>query len=336
MKKVFSLLPVIFLLAISCSTDKGIQQILGISAEAPVFLDCRPVSATEIVFKFSTSVRVVTFNIDPAMEALSIEDGQEVRITFDRPLEEGKKFTADILVEDPDRNSLNVIVPFRGRNSRMPALLFNELRTEYTKPKVEFVEFYAPEAGNLGAIRLFIAGYSLLKPVYEFPPAEVKAGEYIVLHLRSIEEGIADETGSNLALSLGTEALSDARDFWLPGSSKLFHKTDALWLLDQDDRIIDAVLLSENPGAAWGSKETAIASAAEYLAREKAWLPPSGESAGQWLPTPSDAVITSGSTLTRTICRDESLAPERRAAAWYITATSSTTPGKPNNPKRYQ
>ena len=335
MKKLISLLPVFVILAFSCSTDRGIQQILGTSAEAPVFLDCRPVSATEIVFRFSVPVRLVSFNMDPARKAEASENGQELRICFNQALEEGKKFTVDILVEDTDRNTLNVIVPFRARNDRMPALIFNELRTEYSKPKVEYLEFYTPEPGNLGAIRLFIAGYSLSKPVYEFPPAEVKAGEYIVLHLRNIEEGCVDETGADLGLSRGTEASSEARDFWLPGSSKLFHKTDAIWLLDQDDRIIDAVLLSENPGAEWGQKQSAIAQAAEFLSQKKAWRPRTGDSEEGWVPAPLDAVITSGTTNTRTICRDETLPSSPRAGNWYITATSCATPGKLNNPKRY-
>ena len=325
-------------LAISCSTDKGIQQILGTTAEAPVFLDCRPVSPTEIVFKFSASVRVVTLEFDSDLGAVSIEEGQTVKIAVKNPIEPARRIIADILVEDADRNTLNVIVPFRGRNDRMPALVFNELRTEYTKPKAEFVEFHTPEPGNLGALRLFIAGYSLTKPAYEFPPVEVKAGEYIVLHLRTVEEGCVDETGTDLALSGGTDALSTARDFWISGNTKLIHMTDALWLLDQDDRIIDAVLLSENSGTEWGTTKfaKAAAEAAAFLGRENAWLPRSGYPPERWIPDPSSAVITGGTTNTRTICRDETLPAERRAGNWYITATSSATPGKKNSEKRYQ
>ena len=331
---VFAMALAMALAAWSCSTDGDIKKILGTSAEAPVYRGCRPVSSTEIIFEFSQPVRVISLNFDPALEIESVEEGQDVKITFSRPLEGGRRSTADILVEDSHRNSLNVIVPFRARNDRMPAMVFNELRTEYSKPKVEFVEFFALGPGNMGAIRLFIAGHSLSEPVYEFPPVEVKAGEYIVLHLRSIEEGCADETGENLALSDGTEAQSDARDFWVPGAVKLLRKTDALWLVDQDDRIIDAVLLSENPDAAWNNKNSAVASAAELLGREKAWLSPAGNGT-RGSPGPADAVISNGTTNTRTICRDESLTPGPRAENWYITATSGATPGKANNPKRY-
>ena len=322
----------------SCSTEGDIQQVLGTSVQAPVFVDCRPVSSTEIAFTFSHPVKVISLNFDDELEPESVAEGSEVKITFSKPLKEGKKITADILVEDSDRNSLNVIVPFRARNDRMPALVFNELRFDNSGSKVEFVEFFALEKGNLGAMRLFIAHQSLSAPLYEFPPVEVKAGEYIVLHLRTTEEGCVDETGPELDLSGGTEAQSSARDFWIPGSKKLLHNTNGLWLLDQDDGIIDALLLSETPdlGGVSAALSRTFAAAAEFLGSQNGWLPPAGSPlAGNWVPSPADAVITKGTTNTRTLCRDESIPPERRAGNWYITATSSATPGKPNNPKRY-
>ena len=331
---------VLFLLVCACSTEAVIQEVLGKSLEAPVFIDCRPVSSTEIAFTFSRPVRVVSLNFDIDIETDSIEEGEEVIITLSRPLEAGRKITADILVEDSGRNSLNVIVPFRSRNDRMPAIIFNEIRTEYTKSKPEYVEFFVLGSGNLGAMKFFIAGYSQ-NPVYEFPPAEVSAGEYIVLHLRTMDEECKDETGQDLALSGGNDAQSNARDLWVPGAVKLIHKTDALWLADQDGKIIDAVLLCEKPDAGWG-KSTAIPAAAEMLGRENAWLPPAGAVSGEdgnlpasWIPGPDDAVFSGTTTNTRTICRDETIPPGPRAKNWYVTVTSGATPGKANNVKRY-
>ena len=350
MKKIrlFSWFPITALLifsACSCTTEGEMQQILGKRAVAPVFLDCRPVSATEIVFSFTQDVRVVSLHFDADVETGAITEGREVTVTLARPLGEGRKVTADILVEDSGRNSLNVIVPFRTRNDRMPAMVFNELRFDYSSSnnnKVEFVEFKTLESGNLGAMRLFIAHQSLNDAFYEFPPAEVKAGEYIVLHLRSLGEGCADETGADLGLCKAVDAQAGARDFWIPGSKKLLHKTNGLWLLDQDDRVIDALLLSDcaDSGSLSAAFSKTFASAAEFLGSRKAWFPsesPSGDAAGEAsVPGLGSAAVTLGTTNTRTLCRDETIAPARRAANWYITATSSATPGLPNNPKRYQ
>jgi hypothetical protein len=291
------------------------------------------VSDREINFFFSGPVKVVSLNFDTGADVESIEEGEKVTVYFSESLREGEKITADMLVEDERRNSLNVLVPFRTRNNRLPDMIINELRTENSKPKVEFVEFRTLSPGNLGALRLFIAGHSLEKPVYEFPPTEVKAGEYIVLHLRATETGWADETGDDLALSGGTDASKSARDFWINGNEKLLHKNDAVYLLDQDDVIIDAVLLSEIADPWWNKQD--LATAAELLGGQGAWLP-SGDAGENYIPGPADAVISTGTTATRTISRDESIGNNRRAGDWYIVATSSATPGTTNSTKRWQ
>ena len=333
-RTLFPIRVILCLVIMSCSSEADIQQILGRHAEVPVFLEWRPLSTTEMVLSFSKPVRVVSLHFDPPLETGPVSEGQDLLISFLQPQSEGMKLTLDVLVEDADRNTLNLIIPVRTRNDRMPALVFNEVRTEYARPRVEFVEFYAPEGGNLGALRLFIASASLTTPVYEFPPVEVKRGEYIVVHLRSIEEGLVDETGQNLSLSGGNGASDHGRDFWVPGSSKLLRKTDALWIVDQDDRIIDALLLSESPGASWGQNN--VRTAAEFLGRRGAWLPLAGDPDPEWVPSPSDAVIAGPGTATRTINRDETRPSQGRAGNWYVTVTSGHSPGRPNNPGRYQ
>jgi hypothetical protein len=220
----------------------------------------------------------------------------------------------------------------------MPDLFINEIRTENSKPKVEYIELYSNSAGNLGALRVFVASFSVTQPVYEFPPVEINAGEYIVLHLRTTEEGCVDETGSNLALSGGTDAQPGARDFWVPGNTKHIHKTTAVYLVDQDDRIIDVVLLSENANS-WGSAAmtTKMTAAAEFIASQGAWLPMgvTQMAPGTYTLTPADAVSSAGTTNTRTICRNETLGRGNKPQNWYIAATSSATPGRPNSNKRY-
>ncbi|MCL2382261.1 MAG: hypothetical protein FWC64_11865 [Treponema sp.] len=317
----------------ACSSEGNIHNVLGTNAEAPVFTDFRPVSPTEIVFSFSKPVRVASISFDPGLKVESIEEGSEVRVSFAQPLEAGKRITADILVTDAERNTLNVIVPFRARNDRMPVLVFNELRTDLATPRVEFVEFLVLEAGNLGAMRLFIAGHSLSSPVYEFPPAEVSAGEYIMLHLRTPGTAILDEAGLVVPPYDNRDVLEGARHFWVAGNSKLLHRTSALWLMDQDDRILDAVLLCERP-AEWGRNNTIAA--AEFLAYNGAWLSACGSDwESGWIPGPADAVSTQGTTGTRTINRDQSIPPAPRADNWYVTVTSGNTPGRENNPRRF-
>jgi hypothetical protein len=306
------------LLVTACSTEAALQRLLGTSAAAPVFYGCKTPEDGQVNFRFSSAVKVTSMYFDPPMEAEILSEGETVAVRFTSALPGGSKITADLLVEDKDRNTLNVLISFRTRNSRIPALAINEIRTAYSNPKVEFVELKALDAGNLGALRLF-AAYEKEDPVFEFPPVEIKKGDYIVVHTRSIEAGLVDETGTNLNASGGADS-SPARDFWIPGSLKL-HSTNVIYLMDQDDRIIDAVTLFDS-GYKW--KDDVAAAAAEMV-RQEAW-----DGGG-----PDEAVNSSGATATRTICRSAG-ADQNSAANWYITVTSGATPGRANNPGRYK
>jgi hypothetical protein len=316
----------------SCTTGIGGEyaaQIIGKKSESPVFLSCKAVSETEINFRFSKPVKVTSLYFSPAVNVDKVEDGDVVRVFFNGGPGPGERLTADLLAKDDSGNTINVLVPILTRNNRIPPLVINEIRTETAKPKYEFIELKTLKAGNMGALRLFFAGNYKAPMVYEFPPVEVASGEYIVLHLRTTEEGSRDELGRNLNESGGTDSSPNARDLWIPGSTKLIHKTDAIYLLDQDDHVVSAVMISETADP-WWNKDY-FAEAAEFLFNAGAWKNPDGTMCG-----PAGAVQSTGSTATRTICRDETLKVNSGTAAdWYITATSSATPGTLNNPKRY-
>ena len=333
MKKYFLLLGACIVLG-SCLTDENGDAVtalmtLGSSSQAPVFRECRAVSENEIEFEFSQPVKITSLNFDPVLAIASIEDGRTVRVTLEENTAPGALLTADLLAEDGHRNTINVLVPLRARNNRMPTLVINEIRTENTKPKAEFIEFKMKTAGNLGAMRVFILGNTnaTKQTIYEFMPVEVKENEYVVLHLRNVEEDCRDELGNSLSESGGTDSSSTARDFWLPGNTKFIHKTSVIYVLDQDNRVLDAVMISEKSDALW--EKDYLAEAAEFLFSQGAWKPEDGK-----ICRPSDAVNSTGTTNTRTICRDEIVKDTNTAADWYITATSNATPGRKNSEKR--
>ncbi|MHC6203403.1 hypothetical protein ACYULU_09445 [Breznakiellaceae bacterium SP9] len=328
---VYATATILLLTTSSCLAEHALEQVLGNSAEPPLFIECKATSPTELRFEFTAPVQVKTLNFEPLQELAAIKNGTMVEVILQKPVDAGEAVLADLLVEDAQKNTLSILVPFRGRNERMPQLLINELRTEYAKPKSEFIELHTLGAGNLGGLRVFIVGTSIKETIFEFPPVEVKAGEYIVLHLRSLEDGLVDETGSNLAISGGTEALPTTRDFWFPGSKKQLWKTCGVYLMDQDGKILDAVLLSENPGTSWG-KAANFAEAAALCAKQGAFLPIGKSSA----VIPSECVISNGTTTTRSISRYENKRDSNTAADWYITATSGVTPGKKNSTNEYK
>ncbi|MDR2434809.1 MAG: hypothetical protein LBD47_09610 [Treponema sp.] len=322
----------LFLTVCACSTGEAAAsaagQILGAGSEAPVFLACKAASETEIDFQFSRPVKVVSLRFSPSLAFDSVENGSTVKVNIEGNTTPGERFTADLLVEYEKGNTINVLTPLRTRNNRVPALRINEVRTEYSKPKVEFIELKILEAGNLGALRVYAAGNYKNPLIYEFASVEVTKGEYVVLHLRTTEETNRDEYGKNLGESGGSEADAGARDFWVPGTAKLLHKTDAIYIVDQDDRVIDAVMLAENPDPWWGKEY--FAEAADLLFKQGAWKSAEGKIAG-----PADSVNAGATTATRSICRDETKEDTNTAADWYITASSNATPGKQNSIKRY-
>jgi hypothetical protein len=321
----------------SCSTVDAASaaQMLGGSSQALLYLNCRAVAEDEIEFEFSQPVTVKSLSFEPAVEIASIEDGSTVRVKLEEKTGPGILFTADLLAEDEKKNTINVLISFRSKNNRMPSLVINELCTESATAaagkKEEFIEFKMLTAGNLGAMRVFILGNTnaTKQTIYEFMPVEVKANEYVVLHLRKWDELCRDEYGDNLDVSRSVNSSPNARDFWIPGDTKLMQKrATTVYVLDQDDRVLDAVMLSETQSAIW--EKDYFAEAADFLFNQGAW-----KSADGGICSPADAVISASTTNTRTICRDEKTRNSNTAADWYITATSSATPGGVNSEKRY-
>ena len=329
-KHMFLWLSLFCYIVCSCSSGLTLHELLGsmnLSSQAPLFLGGKALDETKLNFHFSLPVKIIAFNVEPDYRVDSIIEGEIIEVNFVEALPKGERLVVDMLVEDSQKNTLNVLIPIRTRNDSMPAFNITEVRTEYAKPKSEFIEIKTKSSGNLGALRLFTALHSMEKPLFEFPPVEVSSGEYIVIHLRSLEEGLINETGPDCDLSEGSEA-SNARDFWVPSKTEVLRKTDAVFFMDQDDKIIDAVLLSEDADQAWAKEQ--LNSAAELFARQGAWFTEAG------IPMPSDALISKNTTVTRSICRDESKGDTNKALDWYITATSGATPGKANSTKRYE
>ncbi|MDR2467871.1 MAG: hypothetical protein LBD22_02795 [Spirochaetaceae bacterium] len=342
MKQIKNTVCAVFALVVtlSCSDDSALDNLLGGSASIPLYSGYKVVSGKQIDFYFSTDVQVLSARLQPEADLEPLSEGNAVSLMMKQDRSGGERFIADILVEDPDGNTLEVIVPFRTRNDRVPRLVINEIKFSYGDQKSEFIEFKVLEAGNLGALRLFIVSADPFSPVYEFPPVEVTAGEYIILHMRTLDVDTAvDELGKDLTLSssLKNECPKTVRDLWLPIKKKLLHNTDVIYLMDQDSKIIEGVVLCEiddkNTADAVWKKNKEIGKAAELLAKQGQWLNKDGIAVRtpQW----DDAAITKGNSGTRTLCRDEDYKDSNTQSDWYICKKSGATPGAKNDPERY-
>jgi hypothetical protein len=229
----------------------------------------------------------------------------------------------------PDNDPQNGDPPKPPAN--VPSLRINELRAgyRYNNSRANFIEFKMLSAGNLEGLRVFIASKSNNTPVYTFEPVEVKEGEYVVLHLRTLEASCKDEYGENLNESGGTDSSPTARDFWIPGNAELLYQNDAVYIIDHDDRVLDAVMILDKPDKTWPkvSGRDCLAEAAEFLFSKGAWKSSAGTS-----PLPVDAVDISSivSSVIRAVSRDETAEDTNTAKDWHITGA---TPGKVNSLK---
>jgi len=160
--------------------------------------------------------------------------------------------------------------------------------------------------------------------VYYFPEINVKEGEYITLHLRTLEETCIDELGDNLNLSGGKDSCSTARDLWVTGSEKYLHKTDIVYLQNASGGIIDAIVMNENPSMTWEKSRAHFANIVKYLCSVGAWECEDDN------PTAFDAVNTSsiGQSMYKSVSRYEWRANNFNTTDWYIV--DAGTPGQPN------
>jgi hypothetical protein len=320
----------------ACSFEAAIPKYSGRKDAPPEIQAARSISPEELRLEFSEPVTVVSlsFDIELTVEETAVL-GTEVSIRFAESLSIGQRVTADIVVQNAAGSTLEAIVPFTAFNNRVPEMLINEVRSEASAPRLEFIEFKTTTAGNLAGIRLFAASNGIEMPIYEFPPVEVAADEYVVLHIRSPDYiNTVDELGDDLSLSTSDDPKAqadcprDARDLWVPSNKELLRKSDGVFLRDQRDTIIDAVMFYDKKKETDKWKNNPGSNMQKALALF--------EEAGAWAGTltgqPEDlaALFDNQSSATNTLCRKESEPDTNSIADWYLCGSSKASPGKPN------
>jgi hypothetical protein len=295
--------------------------------EPPEFLNFGLFSKKEIHFNFSTAVNSVFCSFTPSQEIDFIQDGKTVKVYLKENLELQTEFLIELNVKDDWENSLSVEVPLTV-NDWIPKIEINELYTEYqgSPLRVEFIEFKVKSAGDLDGLQLYIMWDAKNPFVYNFPPVDIKLGEYVTLHLRTPDNTCVNELGENLNESGGIDSCPTARDLWIHGiTAKYLHRTDIVYLQDSSGNVLDAVILNETPGEKWSSSRQHFAEIMEDLYYRGAWKSTSGQ-----LPGPFDAVDTSSITATKTVSRYEEKENTHTANDWFVTNTNGKTPGQPN------
>lgn len=244
-------------------------------------------------------------------------------LTPTAPIGIGAPFVLRGSVSDTKHSVLDFALPFEGANTRPAKLRITEIRPLYSsKPKSEFIEFIVMESGNLSGITITNVG-DKQNPHYQFPAAEVSAGETIVYHWRSVEEGICDETTAKI-ISGGTQSCPVARDFWGPYTS--IPKRNANVILIKagvNGDIQDAILYCTEKefakrGAAPAWNDEALVQAAEAAVASGAWR------GGAVLKLAVIAPITASKSLAR-----DAKSGVNKAESWTLRDSKKVTMGKP-------
>ena len=314
---------------LSCKiTDSGIEVESG-DVESPQIQDFFITSSTSATIKCSESFLLsdvaLLHNDDGVRSAIGERsvsfdyNRMCAEIAFPCATETGKSYTLSGVISDASGNSLKFSKDFIGFNDNQARLILREIRpvSDNTKKKAAFLEFYALKGGNLVGTEIQLGYYGA---TYVFPAVTVKAGETIVVHLRSFgdaADGYVDELGDNLSLSTALESSDSARDLWIPGTELyLSGSSDVVAIVDTyRNTAVDGLLFIKESGKSWTrNKQKSLAA---FLVNSGVW--PSD--------SPESAVVTGISSAAKSVQRN-SAALQGAILAEEIPACISSLKGE--------
>ena len=192
--------------AASCRVSPEGITIIGGDYSSPKLLDFIVAGTDSLKFVFSDEIELDNLYVSPSaassdefarskvsmtsvdLEKTDLENGVEYTLRMPEETECGIEYVVFAEAEDKRGNTLSFSTSFYGYNEMIPKLILSEVRTEASKPKPEFIELYCLTGGNTGGMVLEIAYNKSGSVKYTLPAADVSAGEYIVVHLRSYDD----------------------------------------------------------------------------------------------------------------------------------------------------
>lgn len=273
-------------------TSEGIKVLDA--AESPEITSVRTLDGKSLEVRFNKAVKAKRASVSKldsgerasldcishdAMEARPalFDDGKSVVYEFAQETAVGERYQLFGEIADSRGNSLTFALPFDGYNSRVPILIIEEVQGAYTKDKqkCEYIVLAALTDGNLGGLELHSAQYPSLLSNYQFPPCEVKAGEKIMIHLRTFEGvDFENETDGNLAKDKGEWSRPHVRDLFFENGKKCIGTSYGVILLrnKSDMKILDALLYTTEKTK---EKFSLLSKSAELATRHGKWNPAS-------------------------------------------------------------
>jgi len=345
-------------------SEEGIQLLAG-DFSVPHITSVAVTSDTTVCLCFDKQVHDATATITAKSSEDSftatcsfLQEEKQNIYTLNKKMQPGAMYILDGSITDQNGNTLTYSIPFAGYNAFVPDIVLSEIRNAYStttdsstqekKYKCEFIELYALSDGNLAGLELVSAGDGEEKK-YEFPAITVKKGEYIVVHLRKMENGCIDETGTDLTCSTATDSCETARDLWIDNTKARLSQTDIIMLRNANNNsVIDAVVFAQSAITSWKTDFEPFSAAVKSSG---VWLDAEGNASCAISSAICSDSLTS-SAATRTLSRQNVLllaqeySPVKKAnnaSVWIITANKGSgsakipgdTPGRPNSDNAY-
>lgn len=296
----------------------------------PLLVSTEVIDEKTVLLTFNEAVEPISSD---ESYALSSQDNQ-LTLSMNSPMAAGVEIRKNIALQDRHKNRLDLILSFYGYNPRVPSIVMNEIRLAGSGNKLDVVEFFVTQSGNLAGVTFYKGIPTSYDFFYVFPNVEVKKGDYIVLHIQP--EGIAsevDELGA-ITQSGGKEASATARDFWLKKRDGL-SSTNGLICLTRSpgSELLDLFIYSNRTSASdtnykgFGSATNLLR--ANWAFEQEAWYFAGDE------PTPQECFDPTGTTATRTICRTPLSYDSNKKEDWYIVDSGECSIGSANSTKRY-
>lgn len=295
------------ILPVSCKGPVEGLIVLEGDYESPKILSLKVKSADSLEINFSKSVEISNLSVvcgDIDQEGMSEEGqiqkvgiscemkdgfekensfyGSKLKVTTNENMITGETYEIDGTCTDENGNSLTFSIPFLGYNSRIPNVVISEVRNAYgwstaggeKRRRGEYVELYVLSDGNLSGIKIMSANDGE-KTAFVLPSCEVKAGEYITVHMRRFNDGdlnlnekIVSELKNDLNLS-STKDSSSSRDIWNDNFNSCFSTSDIIVLQRVfDDYILDCVEYKLSEVKDWPSSYNEVLNAVK---ESKAW-----------------------------------------------------------------
>lgn len=315
--------------------------------ESPKIIDFK-FDNQNIIIDFSKKVKVIESFVVESSDEKSIEsflnNGEKIQVKSEESLENnsvnllicskteiGKKYELYCQAIDLFGNSMSFTIPFYGYNNNFPTIVISEVSDYYSgkDSSVEYIELYAMTSGNLFGLELITANN---QQVYSLPCANVNAGEYIVVHLRTIDKNLSiSELGMDLSLSKAIDSVDGKRDIWIESSESALSPSADIVILNnyQKSKFIDCIIYSKQEYAlendTW--KNEKLSEFANKCVEQKVWN--SGVS-------PKDSVYSMDRKTINYISRkniehmDKDNMPENNSSVWIGTTKKNRTPGYKN------